>query len=449
MLAVCCGACTVTSVLVLPDSSKMNTPTAPPNTSQVTPQQYAQEIYRTKPDFVLYRPSGELKNDSENQQVIVMPLPSGDSLATWTQSTHENHADQRVVVARSSDKGRTWSAPVVIDGATPSQQKQTPGKFLASWSFFIEAPELQRLYLFYNKNLGVTDARDDTTGVLRFRYSEDEGRTWSEGFDHLKIARGAIDHPDPQMPVNYVACFQAFHNARGVPMVSLTRWGTGDANLLEVASEVWFLRFDNILSELDPHKLAMTTLPREEHGLQVPHPTNMGVSVAQEAMTVLLPDERLFTAMRTLQGCNYWSVSKDDGTTWSQPLPLRASDTGLRLPNPISPSPLYQYAPGKFFFIFHNNDGYQNGSRGPADYQKNRYPTYIVCGEFDKTAHQPIRFGEPQILMDTAEVILGPSRRVEPCSYPSYFEHDGTHYLWYPDRKHFVLGKILNPFLAD
>ena len=49
--------------------------------------------------------------------------------------------------------------------------------------------------------------------------------------------------------------------------------------------------------------------------------------------------------------------------------------------------------------------------------------------------------------MDTDGVILGPCKRVEPAPYPSYFQFEGKHYFWYPDRKHFVLGRILDSWL--
>jgi hypothetical protein len=150
--------------------------------------------------------------------------------------------------------------------------------------------------------------------------------------------------------------------------------------------------------------------------------------------------------MRTLQGCLYWSQSRDDGENWSEPQPLRYNDTGARVLNPISPAPLFEYAAGKYFLLFHDNDGYAFAASGPADYEKNRRPMYLALGAFDARAKQPLRFSKPKLLMDTQGVILGPSRRVEPCSYPSYFKFEGQHYLWYPDRKHFVLGKLLNGF---
>jgi hypothetical protein len=270
---------------------------------------YALEIQRTRPDRIVYRPPAECGPNAENQQIIGWVTPGGDWLLTWTRATHENNPDQHVVVSRSEDRGVTWSGPQVIDGATPAQQAGPErGKYQASWPFFIAAPAHRRIYLFYNKNIGVTDARDDTTGVLRFRYSEDNGRTWSGPHDHLRIRRGAIDHPDPAMPVNFVTCCQSLTAPDGVPLASLTRWGSGSPHLLNVNSEVWFLRFENILAERDPAKLVMTTWPAGDTGLQVPHPFRMNRSVAQEAAAVALPDGRLFTVMRTLQGTLYWSM---------------------------------------------------------------------------------------------------------------------------------------------
>jgi hypothetical protein len=424
------------------------------------PVAYTREIERTRPDCIVYRPSAELAPDAENQQIIGQMTKGGHWLLTWTMATHENNPDQHVVVSRSEDRGATWSAPQWIDGATPAQQTGPErGKYQASWPFFIAAPALGRIYLCYNKNIGVTDARNDTTGVLRFRYSDDDGRTWSAPHDHLKIGRGGIDHPDSAMPVNFVTCFQSMLAPDGVPLASLTRWGSGSPHLLNVNSEVWFLRFENFLTERDPAKLVMTTWPEGGTGLQVPHPFRMNQSVAQEASTVSLPDGRLFTVMRTLQGSLYWSMSRDAGRSWAshwtdqdetKPLPvfpLRYSDDGPLVHSPIVCSPIFEYAPGRYCLIYFNNDGYIAGARHPTDYQVNRRDAWIVCGRFQPGPGQPVVFGTPRLLATADGVKLGHYGRIEPVCYPSYFRDGGDHWLWYSDRKHFVLGKKLNAYL--
>ena len=402
---------------------------------------YGSEIRRTRPDFVVYRPSGEFEADSENQQVIVTPTFEGDFLATWTCATRENHPNQRVVVSRSRDRGRTWTPPRVVDGASPADPA---GTGLASWSFFVKAPRFRRIYLFYNKNVGIKDCREDTTGILRFRHSDDDGATWSEPCDHLRIGRGAIDHPDPNVPVNWVACFQSFHNADGVPMEGWTRWGTGSPDLFNIDSEIWFWRFDNILDEPEPARLTMTTLPQGEHGLRVPRRDKpRSISVAQEPATVHLPDGRLFCVFRTLNGALSYSIGSGDGSAWMEPQTLRYGDDGDPVLNPISPAPLFALSDGRYFVIYNNNDGTAFGGTGPADYRVNRRPVWLSVAEFVPNAAQPLRFAAPRVLMDSDGVALGPSQRIEPASYPSFFERDGERFFWYPDRKHFVLGRRL------
>jgi len=424
------------------------------------PDQSTVELKRTQPDCVVFHPRAECGPEAENQQIIGQVTRSGHWLLTWTQATHENHPDQHVVVSRSEDQGATWSAPQWIDGATPTQMSGPErGKYQASWPFFVEAPDLGRIYIFYNKNIGRTDARDDTTGILRFRYSEDEGHRWSAPFDDLAIRRGAINHPDPTMPTNWVACFQSFSAPDGVPMASFTRWGSGSPHLLNVNSEVWFWRFENILTERDPAKLRLTTWPEGATGIEVPHPLRMKQSLAQEAMAVPLPDGRLFTVMRTLQGCLFWSMSTDQGRSWAshwtdqdetKPLtafPLRYSDDGPLVHSPIVCCPIFCYAPGKYCLIYFNNDGYIPGARHPTDYQVNRRDVWIVCGHYDAAAAQPIVFGEPQRFATADGVKWGHYQRIEPVCYPSYFRDGDEHWLWYSDRKHFVLGKKLNDYL--
>ena len=44
----------------------------------------------------------------------------------------------------------------------------------------------------------------------------------------------------------------------------------------------------------------------------------------------------------------------------------------------------------------------------------------------------------------------GVQNRVEMGTYDSLTEHDGKRILWYPDRKHFLLGKeITDEWLSD
>jgi hypothetical protein len=405
------------------------------------PQQYAQEIKRTKPDIVVYKPKGEFLQ-GENQHFLVVTTPKKRLLAFWTQSTRENHPDQKVVVSRSDDQGKTWTEPASIDGAGPNDPA---GTGLASWGFPIVAPKTGRVWFFYNKNIGIQDTREDTTGVLRGRFSQDEGVTWSEPFD-IPIPPCALSHPDPKVPQSWIVYQSPILAGDGVPIVGFTHWGSAAVfktkNLFQMDSEIRFFRFENILEELDPAKLQVTTWPKSDQGLRVPFKQNPKVSVVQEPSLVLLPDGRLFCTLRTLNGYVAWSQSRDNGKTWSAPAPLRNRDGKKLMKNPIAPCPIYALGEGRFVLLFYNNDGTANGGKGPTDYQKNRNPLFLAVGTFQPNAEQPIWFEHVIEWMSSDGVILGPSRRTEVATYTSFGKLGDRFILWYPDRKHFLLGRF-------
>jgi len=166
----------------------------------------------------------------------------------------------------------------------------------------------------------------------------------------------------------------------------------------------------------------------------------------------LLPDGRLFTAMSTKTGSLYYSVSEDDGLTWRATMPLRYQDDGERVLHPSSPGPLYelQDQPGRYLLLYHNNDGSMSEGMRPGPVDLNRRSAFIAVGEYRPRAVQPVWFSRPKKLADTDGVIAGPQQYVDCCTYTSMTQHRGQRVLWYPDRKHFLLGKLItDEWLAD
>jgi len=399
------------------------------------------EWRRTCPDLKVYIPSAELGDDAENQHFLVLPTKRGAWLAVWTMATRENHMDQRVVVSRSIDKGATWTRPVVIDGQADNNGQR------ASWGFPFVVPEMGRIYVFYNKNIGVTDAREDTTGVLRFRYSDDDGLTWSKETHDLRIGDAAIDHPDPAQPKNWIV-FQIPIILDGQVVTGFTRWASrqydATRDLFKQNSEIFFINFENILTERNPARLTISTLPGSGHGLRVPRRDMPSVSVAQEPTLVRLSDGRWVCAMRNLNGDISIAISSDRGRSWTDTYPVRSGPGGEVMHNPIAPCPMYDLGDGRYLLLFYNNDGTANGGKGPSDYTKNRFPAYITIGRETGDAQQPLRFGKPKMLCTSNGVRLGPSGRTEVATYPSLLQENGLRVLFYPDRKHFLLGKYIS-----
>jgi hypothetical protein len=420
-----------------------------------------QEWQRTRPDLVVYRPEKIEGPDGANQHFNVVATPSDSFLGFWTMSTFENASDQRVVCSRSTDRGRTWSKPIIIDGPQPGDPPRTG---LASWEFPVIAPGLlpdggHRVYCFYNKNVGVDDGRPDTTGVMRARYSDDDGLTWSGASFDYPIAPNAISHPDPSVPSNWIVYQNIFMTpGDGHVLAPFTRWASNSydpavalsLNMLEHWSEVCFLRFENILTEPDPQKLIVTTWPKTPHGLQIPSPYRPGVSVCQEPTVQALSDGRLICVMRSLQGMIFYALSNDNGYTWDEPRPLRYEPGGNPILNPIVPCPLYQLHDGRFLLLFYNNDGSANGGKSPVDSKHNRYPVWLSVGrEIQGEQDHPLHFGPPKILASSDGVLI-PHGGTQVAAYPSLVDDGQERILFYPDRKHFLLGKIISDeWLAD
>jgi len=410
------------------------------------------ELRRSNPDFRVYVPEAQEGRDTENQHFLVTATPAGSFLAVWTQGSLENADDQRVVAARSTDEGETWSDPVEIDGR---DDDDPPGTGLASWGFPVVVEGVgavgHRIYCFYNKNVGVDDAREDTTGALRCRYSDDDGRTWSTRTHEFPIESCAISHADDAVPESWIVYQPPTRTADGAVLAGFTHWASDtfdDAPIFERHSEIRFFRFQN-LDAADPTDATVTTWPDADHGLQVSHPDRPGVSVAQEPSVRPLGDGRLICVMRTLRGQVYFALSGDGGRTWDTPRPLSYNPDEFRpVENPIAPCPLYRLDDGRLLLVFYDNDGTGHGATGPTDIRRNRTPAWYALGEVVDHPTHPVRFDGPRVLADNDCVAYGPSDRTEIASYPSFFEHGGRAYLWYPDRKHFLLGKELTTALA-
>jgi hypothetical protein len=419
---------------------------------------FKEEWRRTEPDFVVYRPKAFARPDYENQHLIVNRTPIGDLLAIWTSATRENYVDQRVVCARSTDQGKTWSEPQVVDGP------ENDDDHIASWAAPVVS-RVGRIYLFYNKYTGIQDRSPGNTGVMRCRYSDDDGHTWVMGCD-IPMRRTEIDHPDPRVPCSWIMWQNPIRDPQERVVVGFTRRASHmyqPTGIPDWETQWWWfmsqceiVRFDNIDGGPHPKDLKLTFLPDDPTVLRVAHPKQPLVSYAQEPAIVFLPDRRLFLVMRTWAGRIYYSVSDDDGHTWRRPEPLRHWDGGDEMLQPKSGSPLYRMQDGRFLLFYHNNDGTAHGGTGPGDYLRNRWPLFLALGEYRAEAYQPIWFSRPKAFATTDGIgkpsidEVGRTALNEVGDYTSFTEDEAGRILWYPDRKHFLLGKyITNEFLAD
>ncbi len=356
------------------------------------------------------------------------------SLTTGT--AEEGKPGQHVVTSRSTDQGRTWESLVDVE---PSGGPE------ASYSTLLKIPS-GRIYCFYNHNTdeltevaaddppyaGGKLKRVDSLGHFVFKYSDDQGRSWSNRRYEIPIRETEIDRENPYQGSirffwNTCSAF-AMDGSGFVPLSKVGRFGHG----LYAKSEGVLLRSDNILTESDPAKIRWETLPDGEYGLRTPVG---GGDVAEEVCFLPLDKSRLFAIYRSVDGAPVTSYSSDTGRTWETTSYAAYSQGGAIIRHPRAACFVWRCSNGKFLLWFHNN--------GTKDYNSgesagNRNIAWITAGSLD--AEGRIRWKQPEIGFYCDERLRG-------ASYPDMVEDNGSYYFAMT-QKHTAATLQLDPRIA-
>ena len=394
------------------------------------------EISRTNPDIVLFKPKNEFGYDTGNEHLLVFEAPNRkELLALWLQHTKEGFGDEHVVLARSND-GVNWSEPVELLGAGDGETKA------AKWAFPLISKS-GRIYLIYFR-----EHLQKSSTTMAAIYSDDAGHTWSKPED-IPLKSTCWDNPGET--ANWVVWQIPIRDHKDRYIIGVTI-STGDK--VKSPGPIWTLndthgvlmRFNNIDENPEPKDILYEWLP--ENTLSVTNPARPDVSAAQEPAIVKLPDNRLFIVMRTMTGHPYYCVADPDCETFTTPKPIACEDGSLLL-HPLSPCPIYELKDGRYLLLIHNNNGVRgifdqsatNWTSNWANFFRN--PTYYCIGRYTPDAEQPITFSSPVKIFDTDDVAVGPKRTAETATYTSMTHFQGERILWYPDRKFYLLGKRL------
>jgi hypothetical protein len=399
---------------------------------------YLKELHRTNPDYVVFAPPFEDRyNNFGNEECHVISLKNGEMLAFWTQSHVEGSFTQRPAMARSYNGGVTWTEPIQIAGHDVDGKT---GAGMASWI----CPVLSKsgkIYAIYNKQTGKEFFTTHQHGLMCVIASTDNGATWTEEAEH-PLPRSIWDHPDQDIPSNWVIWQMPIRLSNGTVLGALSRWfcNTEDANdgeWFDHESGIEFFRIENIDDDPEAKDLTFSFFAQNESIVTAPTRSIPPRRVAQEPCMVELPDQRLFCVMRTNEGHVWYTLSDDFGETWSETRMLRFYDGGPGIEHPLSPAPLYRVSnEGEFILLYHNHDGHF----GPFQSQQRR-SMYASRGVYKPDADQPIHFSVPMFFFDTNNHEAGYGDKGLSLYGSMSYEEDGTPVLWYPDRKHFLLGK--------
>ena len=332
-------------------------------------------------------------------QPYVVVLPDGKWLCVFTTNQNQEGAKgQHIVSTVSADQGRTWSEPVRIE---------EPGTESASWAMPY-VTDFGRVYVFYDYNgdkihtLGNRkNIREDIVGWYCYKYSDDQGRTWSERY-RLDVPKTTADLTNDWggkvqimwgigKPIRY---------GRGM-MFAFTKI----QKYMLFNSEGWFFRCENIDRERDVTKLKFTMLPEGDEGVKNPAygPIN------SEHNIVPLNNGDLYCMHRTISGYPLESYSRDGGRTWTLPVPPTYV-TGSPIKHPRACPRIWKCKNGKYLFWHHNNGGKTYQHRNPV----------WISGGVERDGK--IVWGQPEILFYENDTRVG-------MSYPDLIEQDGKYWI--------------------
>lgn len=105
-------------------------------------------------------------NRVQNHAAFLLPLPDGDMLCAWFSGTMEGKADISIFMSRLRAGTSAWDAPVQLSD-DPARSEQNPVLFLDPNG---------KLWLFHTAQPGGQQDK----AVVRFRTSDDLGKTWSQ-----------------------------------------------------------------------------------------------------------------------------------------------------------------------------------------------------------------------------------------------------------------------------
>ena len=367
-----------------------------------------------------------IPDESYADQPYIVKTDDGAWLCVLTTGKGvEGASGQHVISTRSTDRGKTWSAPVAVEPANGPE---------ASYAVLLKVPS-GRVYVFYNHNTDnlrqvIGDnppykdgavKRVDSLGHFVFKYSDDNGQSWSPQRYEIPQRDFEIDRKNP-----YGGKIKFFWNvgkaftqrdAGYVPLHKVGGFGEG----FFTSSEGVLLRSDNIVTERDAGKIRWETLPEGGKGIRTPAG---GGPVAEEQSLSVLSDGSIFCVFRTIDGHPAHSYSRDGGRTWEPSEYMRYAD-GRLMKHPRAANFAWRCENGKFLYWFHNHGGRfirEHPRRRTIAYEE-RNPVWLSGGvEADSPKGKIIHWSQPEIAIYDDDPWIR-------MSYPDLVEDGGKYYL--------------------
>jgi len=362
----------------------------------------------------------EIPDEGYCDQPYVVKTGTGKWLCVLTTGPGtESQAGQHIVASISSDQGKTWSELIDIE---PSSD------VISSWATPYVTP-YGRIYVFYNYNgnhiasiKGKPISNAALLGWYCYKYSDDEGKSWSARF-RLPLQKTAVDFiNDWNGEVQHFWGISKPVNVHGSMYFAFTKMGKYHQEL----GEGWFFKSDNINEERDVEKLSWVSLPDGEQGLST---AALG-SVQEEHNLVGLNNGDLYCVLRTGEGFPAHSYSRDGGRNWDRPVYMTYAADGDEMKNPRACPRVFKCDNGKYLLWYHNHQ--------KVDHWQYRNPAWISGGiEIDGV----INWSQPEILLYATDT-------TERMSYPDLVEENGEYWIT-ETQKEVARLHVIDPALLE
>ena len=261
-----------------------------------------------------------------------------------------------------------------------------------------------RVYAFYNYRYDETSTQHG--GWLCYRYSDDNGQTWSDRLYRVPMRKTQRDRENATGGTHqFFWCIDKPVVSEGSVYFAIPKLYSG---VPLDGGEGWIIHSDDILTEDDPEAVHWELLPDGDVGVWSPE---LG-TVQEEQILEVLSDGSLYMCYRTEIGHPAYAISNDGGHTWTTPQVMRYAMANP-IKNPRACPRIWKASNGKFLFWFHNNSypGWGNSAV--------RNPVWVSGGiEVDGE----IEWSQPEILLYRADPTI------RGMSYPDFVEQDGR--IW-------------------
>lgn len=321
-------------------------------------------------------------------------------------SSGEGGPGETIGMSISVDNGKSWLAGADIEPSGPK----------ASSYAVPYITDYGRIYVLYGYNRSDIEVahRSDVVGNYCFKYSDDNGLTWSP--------RYIIP-----MPLTDFDSTNEFHGkqhmfwnickpikANGGAYLSFT----DVSNYSSFKSEGQILSMPNIESERDPSRLSWMFYPGAGLGIR-----NNNFGLIQEEFNIVQLSTGAFCCVyRTAEGFPAITYSQDGGKSWSTPTQMRYK-TGNIIKTPLACPRIFKCSNGRYLFWFHNN-----GTKGFM----NRNPAWVSAGTEN---NGKIEWSQPEILLYSRDDSVR-------MSYPDLVENDHGYYITETDKEHARIHSI-------